>query len=166
VHKLCLSCARHGSAQALLCLSCGLHTMNDSAHDFCISCRGKTIFGVLHVLQIPEPMHNLVVVRGLHRNHMLLIIMLMILHVLQAKPFLLFCMFCNTRAKMHTILVSFVACTEITEIARFDSAHDFWMFCRQNNFFAFEIWRIWAIFSMENPCIFRLKFGKILPKNK
>jgi hypothetical protein len=35
---------------------------------------------------------------------------------------------------MHTILVSFVACTEITEIARFDSAHDFWMFCRQNNF--------------------------------
>jgi hypothetical protein len=73
-------------------------------------------------------------VRGLHRNHMLLIIMLMILHVLQAKPFLLFCMFCNTRAKMHTILVSFVACTEITEIARFDSAHDFWMFCRQNNF--------------------------------
>jgi hypothetical protein len=43
---------------------------------------------------------------------------------------LLSCMFCNTRANAHN-LVSFVASTEI---ARFDSAHDFWMFCRQTTF--------------------------------
>ncbi len=60
---------------------------NDSAHESACSA-GKTDLVVLHVSAIPEQMHNLVVVRGLACTEITcFFIMLMILHVLQAKPF-------------------------------------------------------------------------------
>ncbi len=126
--QACLSCARHGSAQALsfLFVACTewmiLLTISASP-------AGKTIFGVLHVLQYPSQFT----------------ILSLFVACTEITCFWLlcswFCMFCrqNHFVVLHvlqypskcTILVSFVACTEI---ARLDSAHDFWMFCRQTTF--------------------------------
>jgi hypothetical protein len=99
---------------------------NDSAHDSTCSA-GKTIL-LSCMFCYTRANAQSCLFCGLQRNHKIRLCS-WFLHVLQAKQLFVLHVL-QIPEQMHN-LVSFVACTEIT---RFDSAHDFCMFCRQTFF--------------------------------
>jgi hypothetical protein len=106
---------------------------------------------------IPEEMHNLLVCGFAQKSHDF-----DYAHdsaCSAGKTMLVSCMFCNTRANAQSCFLWLAQKSQDLILLVISGCS------AGKQLFAFEIWQIWAIFSMENPCIFSLKFGKILPKN-